>query len=750
VGNSNLGGIWGGGGTQDLGIRELSTGGAWLYGSGNGSDFVGPASFNGGTMAINGAQVATGANGAYTLGTPQVLMASNINLGGFAVTGLGQYFNTAGSAGAPSRFFIGDVGEVLVYNPGLDTGSIQQVTSYLLNKWLGTQPSAYNTLPVTTTVNISNGGTFDMTNGTQTIASLSSTDGNGSKVLLGNGVLTVGDATTTTFDGAISGAGGSLVMQGPGKLVLNGANTYNGGTTISGGTLQFGDGAVKNGAVQGNIVNNSSLVFANPLNQTYGGVVSGNGSLTKNGAGVLVLTANQTYSGPTLVSGGTLQLAPTSGSLSGFGGNGAGWTLNGGPTVSNNVLTLTDGNRTEARSAFLNTPVPVNVPFVTSFTFASSAGVNSLNGFLADGVCFVLQNDNRGPNALGGQGGQLGYGILTPITPSAAIELNTYSYVPDSGGAGTAFETNGTVPKFSGGGTAHLVSALGIAGTFQVTLSYDGSSTLTESVSGSTTFSYSYSVGSLATIVGSNAAYIGFTGGTGDSDATFAISNLVSTIGAGSNILPSTTALTISSSAALDLFKSSQTVGSLSGAGVLTTSDTSKSTLTVSGTDSTTFSGSINDGAGHVALALTSGTLTLSGTNTYTGGTTVNGGTLIVTSAAGLADGSNLSVGDPLLLQLLPASAVPSPVAAAAVVQPVPEAGSLAILLLGGGLSVRFVTRGAAGGTRRRSAPDRPADNLFSWRSREVTGESRTVPFVSFNRYPVCAGHAGRCGLSWR
>ena len=33
---------------------------------------------------------------------------------------------------------------------------------------------------------------------------------------------------------------GSVVQMGPGILVLNGANTYGGGTTVSGGTLQVG------------------------------------------------------------------------------------------------------------------------------------------------------------------------------------------------------------------------------------------------------------------------------------------------------------------------------------------------------------------------------------------------------------------------------------------------------------------------------------------------------------------------------
>src|SRR5205085_5434872 len=44
----------------------------------------------------------------------------------------------------------------------------------------------------------------------------------------------------------------------------------------------------------------------------YSGVIAGTGGLTKSGAGVLSLTAVQTYQGPTVVSGGTLRVRTTS------------------------------------------------------------------------------------------------------------------------------------------------------------------------------------------------------------------------------------------------------------------------------------------------------------------------------------------------------------------------------------------------------------------------------------------------------
>ena len=96
----------------------------------------------------------------------------------------------------------------------------------------------------------------------------------------------------------------------------------------------------------------------------------------------------------------------------------------------------------------------------------------------------------------------------------------------------------------------------------------------------------------------------------------------------------------------------SLTIGSLSGSGRVTNSADAASTavLTINGTNSTTFSGTIQDGGyngmtlGRVALTKEgSSTLTLSGNNIYTGTTTVNAGTLLINGS--IAAGSTVSVG---------------------------------------------------------------------------------------------------------
>ncbi|WAB92878.1 MULTISPECIES: autotransporter outer membrane beta-barrel domain-containing protein [Pseudomonas] len=112
--------------------------------------------------------------------------------------------------------------------------------------------------------------------------------------------------------------GGSLVKAGTGTLVLTGDNTYTGGTTISAGTLQLGDGGTS-GSIVGNVQDDARLVVNRSDSLTLAGNISGTGTLEQVGAGTTVLTGNNSYAGGTTISAGTLQLGDggTSGSIVG-------------------------------------------------------------------------------------------------------------------------------------------------------------------------------------------------------------------------------------------------------------------------------------------------------------------------------------------------------------------------------------------------------------------------------------------------
>jgi len=96
----------------------------------------------------------------------------------------------------------------------------------------------------------------------------------------------------------------------------------------------------------------------------------------------------------------------------------------------------------------------------------------------------------------------------------------------------------------------------------------------------------------------------------------------------------STTALSANSAfsvtALLDLHGFNNTIGSLSGTGIVTNNGASPATLSAGGSNSnTTFAGTLTDGSDSLGFAKGGlGVTILIGGNTYTGGTTINAGTL--------------------------------------------------------------------------------------------------------------------------
>lgn len=114
---------------------------------------------------------------------------------------------------------------------------------------------------------------------------------------------------TARIEGTISG-GGSLVKASAGTLILTGTNTYSGGTTVSTGVLQIGDGGTT-GSIASDIIvtKNANVTFNRSNPYIFNETISGQGSVTKDGAGTLTLTRANTYEGLTTVLEGTLALS---------------------------------------------------------------------------------------------------------------------------------------------------------------------------------------------------------------------------------------------------------------------------------------------------------------------------------------------------------------------------------------------------------------------------------------------------------
>lgn len=120
--------------------------------------------------------------------------------------------------------------------------------------------------------------------------------GSGDVAIAENATLELGQGT---LDNNVTG-GGQIIKSGSGDLIVTGDNTYSGGTTITGGTLtadhadSLGTGAIANSGVL--------QVGEGELENT----LSGSGSLVKTGTGELTLGGDNSYSGATTITDGTL------------------------------------------------------------------------------------------------------------------------------------------------------------------------------------------------------------------------------------------------------------------------------------------------------------------------------------------------------------------------------------------------------------------------------------------------------------
>ncbi|MDP6544170.1 MAG: PEP-CTERM sorting domain-containing protein [Phycisphaerae bacterium] len=358
-------------------------------------------------------------------------------------------------------------------------------------------------------VNVTNTSTLDVVSDTTALFG---------KLILDNGVLTVdGPAGGTTFttgvggpsvtDGANTGiyASSPITWTQGGLAVTNTGASASQNMRLSGsfaipGPLTLGDNVKV--SVSDGVVTAPSLALTGPAasNNT---VAFNDGTLTvKNyddGGAARTITIERDGVGD--------------GSITGFGGDGTGWTLNGGATIAGDVLTLTTEAGVQARSVFRNEKVDVRHDFTVSFTYESIYdGVDP-----ADGGSFILQN--AGLNALGAVGGGL---AMQGILDSAIVQWDIYQdsrvkYTAD----GVLVTGDLTTPDIDlrshvgGGPVDFVISYDSDAGTMTVDLTKDANSK-----------QLIYNVGNLAAEVGDTEAYMGFTGATGGSTAEQRITNL--------------------------------------------------------------------------------------------------------------------------------------------------------------------------------------------------------------------------------
>lgn len=210
-------------------------------------------------------------------------------------------------------------------------------------------------------------GSLTIDGGTKLASSLTTTNGNrtfDNPVLFTGGTVTLGDTTnngilsftsvnntggtsafqadtvlnvlsTVTLNRSMSGSG-SLTKTGAGTLNINQPATYTGGTILREGSIQLGaDNLPTTGTVTfdggtlrvGNTgftasahpttvtANGGTFSVASALAVTWSGDITGGGGLTKIGTGFVTLAGNNSYSGGTTISEGTVRGSIGTGNL---------------------------------------------------------------------------------------------------------------------------------------------------------------------------------------------------------------------------------------------------------------------------------------------------------------------------------------------------------------------------------------------------------------------------------------------------
>ena len=568
-------------------------------------------------------------------------------------------------------------------------------SSYTINA--GTYTSGSSTLPGTLTFDVSSGA-----------ASLSQTTTSATNWITANVVLadplTITNAATTaalTLSGTISGSGG-ITKTGTGPLVLTGANTFTGGVNLSAGSLRVGNNAalgtgtatignatvlMPNSTASRTLANALSLsgsftlgdaTNSGALNLTGAATLTGNTqitnasyvsmseaigdggnarSLTKAGAGTLVLGGANSYTGGTTISAGTLEI--TANERLANAGN---------VTLASGTFDL--GGFTETINAFSATAAAnvtagtLNATGGYSFTNLTSTTV-TVNAALGGGSA-ALTKSGAGTVVLMGSGTYtggatisggvvqvgnntaLGTGTITltdATLRSDSATARTLANALTIGGAVTLGASSSGALTFSNtspvslSNNTTLTNAIGV--TFSGGLSGTGSHTFTKLGNGTLTLNSPSSVAGGVTI---NAGGItvgtgGSLGGTVTVNTGATLTNAVNN-GVTGHVNVENGTLTVTNTTTIGALSVTGTGGTIGGTGGLTASSISAN-ITAGGT--TTFSATLSGSGGFTKTG--AGTAVMSGANSgYSGQVTLSEGLMQFGSANALGTGT-LSLG---------------------------------------------------------------------------------------------------------
>jgi autotransporter-associated beta strand protein len=443
-----------------------------------------------------------------------------------------------------------------------------------------------------------------------------------------------------------------------------------------GKAVQFDDTALGNTTVNASATVSPASILVNnsALNYTLAGSpIAGSASLTKSGGGTLTLTnatTYESYTGPTVVNGGTLALGfVNTGGLEGIYLS-SGLTINNGGTVVINI----DNSLAGATSALGSLPVTINAGGM--LTNAPSANTGAGSSYHVRGLLTL----NGG--TLGGGGNNSGNGIKygdcdldDGVVVNGGVNgstINVVDLIPSQVG-GTIFNVaNGNTP----GGVDLNVMGITFKGSSvaDTGLIKRGNGTMLLGNSGNT-FSGPVMISGGTLMAGANAPN-GAAGALGNATSAITLgdANTVSsnaspallidgpftvgrpviitnfattgtyTIGGGTDDNAAFTgAITVDEPLMISEVANAD-VNALTISGGITAGNSGLKALTFAGPGNVNVTTTpISNGSGQLAVNVTGGVLTLAAANSYTGGTTVSNGTLLVNGS--LAAGSVVTIG---------------------------------------------------------------------------------------------------------
>jgi fibronectin-binding autotransporter adhesin len=588
---------------------------------------TGAGGFGAFNAAVNKITVLSGAtvdmNGSAKGSVPGIDFVYGLTIAGSGTAGQGAFINNGidGGAGNRSAAFIalsadatiGGTGHIRMINGGhgadtltlngftlskvgsntffLDNTTVTAGTIHVKGGGLSQMGGANNLSAAHLILDNTAGANFTLATQSATVASLSGGGALGGNIVLGALTLTVNQATTTTYNGAISGTGG-VVKTGSGSLTLGGTSNYGGPTTLSNGILRttsatgFGTSTVTLGDAN-TLANNIQLGLVASITNPIVVSASGTGTVTLLGeaqynshTGTLTLNRSAILQVPATGTGSDWWYA-WNGVVSGPGGviikGGSGGTSGadaGNRVILGNTNTYTGGTVIELGK------------LQTGVSGAMSTGIVTFGNAATGTAVTQLRVGANVPNNIS----------ISAAAPSSPSAIGTYI----------------ATPLFTG--TLDISHPLTITG---------GSDRLTWT-GGTAVWSGTADVTIAANRVTHDTVANTWTGNlTINAGGTFQPGNA-------NTLSPSTT---VTANGTLQLNNVSTTINALNGAATgIVQNIISGNTLTIGGTNgSGTFAGIMRNNSGTLTVVKTgTGTQTLSGANIYTGATTISQGSLIL------------------------------------------------------------------------------------------------------------------------